>query len=114
MTFVLTSALFVGLALLVALVLRPPVSWRAAALAALAMAALTAVFDNLMIAADLFDYGHDQLLGIYLGRAPIEDFTYPLAALVLLPALWHRLRGTGPAGPRSAETLEHHGHEDER
>ncbi|MGP5688517.1 lycopene cyclase domain-containing protein [Glutamicibacter ardleyensis] len=52
------------------------------------MLVLTAIFDNVMIAAGLFDYGQQTLLGLYLGRAPIEDFLYPLAAVLLMPALW--------------------------
>lgn len=49
---------------------------------------LTAVFDNIMISADLFHYSPERLLGISVGRAPIEDFSYPLAGALLLPALW--------------------------
>lgn len=52
------------------------------------MLVLTAIFDNVMIAAGLFDYGQQTLLGLYIGRAPIEDFLYPLAAVLLMPALW--------------------------
>ncbi len=49
---------------------------------------LTAVFDNIMIASGLFDYGGHTLNGLYLGLAPIEDFAYPLGAALLLPGLW--------------------------
>lgn len=49
---------------------------------------LTAVFDNVMIAAGLFSYEEDRLLGAYLGLVPVEDFAYPIAAAILLPSLW--------------------------
>lgn len=49
---------------------------------------LTAVFDNIMIAVGLFHYAESQISGLRLGLAPVEDFSYPLAALVLLPSLW--------------------------
>lgn len=49
---------------------------------------LTAVFDNLMIAAGLFTYENDRLLGGYLVLVPVEDFAYPIAAAILLPSLW--------------------------
>ena len=52
---------------------------------------LTAVFDNLMIAVDLFGYNPDRISGAFLGLAPLEDFAYPLAAVLLLPALWELL-----------------------
>ncbi|MFJ6679127.1 lycopene cyclase domain-containing protein [Microbacterium sp. NPDC091382] len=57
-------------------------AWTAAALFA-----LTAVFDNLMIAADLFTYPEEHISGIRIGLAPIEDFAYPLCVAFLLPAL---------------------------
>ncbi|MET1043071.1 MAG: lycopene cyclase domain-containing protein [Microbacteriaceae bacterium] len=60
----------------------------AVALAAVVLLVLTAVFDNLMIAAGLFAYEPEHISGILIGRAPIEDFAYPLAAVLLLPALW--------------------------
>ncbi len=93
MTFLVLVAIFLGVAVLVALVVRPPVRWSAALVAAAVMFTLTAVFDNVMISAGLFEYGNKQLLGLRIGRAPVEDFGYPLVALVLLPALWHLLRG---------------------
>lgn len=57
----------------------------------LVLGALTAVFDSLMIAAGLFHYSPDHLTGLYIGLAPIEDFAYPLAAALALPALWWML-----------------------
>jgi len=56
-------------------------------LTALVLVALTLVFDNLMIAVDLFSYPQEHLSGLKLGLAPIEDFAYPLCAAFLLPAL---------------------------
>lgn len=91
---------FVGaaaLALVVALLLTRIAVREALAVLGLAlgvMLVLTAVFDNVMIAAGLFDYGQQTLLGLYLGRAPVEDFLYPVAAVLLMPALWWLLGGT--------------------
>ena len=51
------------------------------------MLVLTAVFDNAMIAADLFRFDDDQLTGVRVGLAPIEDFAWPLAASAALPGL---------------------------
>lgn len=50
--------------------------------------ALTAVFDNVMIAAGLFGYNPERISGAFVGSAPLEDFAYALAAVLLLPALW--------------------------
>lgn len=62
--------------------------WPAGALAAVVLLTLTAVFDNIMIAAGLFDYDWANMSGLTLGRMPVDDFAYPLAALALLPGLW--------------------------
>ena len=57
---------------------------------------LTAFFDTAMIAADLYVYAPDKILGVYVWRAPLEDFAYPIAAAVGIPVLWVVLgrRGT--------------------
>ncbi|MGV9195492.1 lycopene cyclase domain-containing protein [Microbacterium sp. MC2] len=62
--------------------------WPAGALAAVILLTLTAVFDNIMIAVGLFDYDWENMSGLILGRMPVDDFAYPLAALLLLPGLW--------------------------
>jgi lycopene cyclase domain-containing protein len=83
--------------LVVAAVLRRPdrAWWRATAATAIAMLGLTAVFDNVMIGADLFRFDDGQLSGVMVGLAPIEDFAWPLAAVTALPALLLLI-----AGPR--------------
>ena len=60
----------------------------ASAIAAAALVALTAVFDNLMIAAGLFTYPDELISGIRIGLAPIEDFAYPVCAAFLVPAVF--------------------------
>lgn len=49
---------------------------------------LTIVFDTLMIAADLYVYDPDKILGVYIWDAPIEDFAYAIAAAIGMPVLW--------------------------
>lgn len=49
----------------------------------------TAVFDSLLIATDIVRYDPRLLLGVYIIRAPIEDFFYPLVAVLVMPILWH-------------------------
>ena len=67
---------------------------------------MTAVFDNVMIGIGLVDYNPDLISGAFVGIAPLEDFAYAIAAVVLLPALWHLL----PA--RTARTPEKTGPHD--
>ncbi len=60
----------------------------ASAISALVLLALTAVFDNIMIAVGLFTYPPEHLSGLRIGLAPLEDFTYPLCAAFLVPAVY--------------------------
>jgi len=76
-------------ALAAALVRRPGRRWWGctAAVAGLLLV-LTAIFDSLMIAADLFRFDEDRLLGWHVILAPVEDLAWPLASALALPALW--------------------------
>lgn len=54
---------------------------------------LTAVFDSLIIHFGIVAYDPEKLLGIYIGKAPIEDFFYAVLAVVIVPHLWGKLGG---------------------
>ena len=70
---------------------------------ALVMAALTTVFDTLMIAADLYVFDPGRILGLYVWGAPVEDFAYAIAASILMPALWTALRRRGAGARRGPD-----------
>lgn len=96
MTYLWLSFAFVGVAAAAGFVLsrvRAPRGsaqshWGAVAVTFVALAILTAIFDSVMIGLGLFSYDEAHLAGIHIGLAPIEDFAYPLACALLLPALW--------------------------
>jgi len=69
----------------------------ASAVAAVVLVLLTAVFDNLMIAADLFTYPAENISGLRVGLAPLEDFSYPVCAAFLVPAVFTLLPTRRPA-----------------
>ncbi|MEY9953212.1 lycopene cyclase domain-containing protein [Leifsonia sp. EB34] len=111
MTYPLLSAAFLALAaaVLVAGLVRAPDRarlvrrWTVPAVVSGAMlVVLTAVFDNLMIAAGLMTYASAAISGAHLGLVPIEDLAYPVAGLLLLPGLWLLLR------PRPEESTSAH------
>lgn len=58
-------------------------------IAAAVMMLLTAIFDNAIIGFGLVDYDELLISGVRIGVAPIEDFAYTLAAVLMIPALWH-------------------------
>ena len=63
----------------------------ASAITAGVLVVLTAVFDNLMIAAGLFTYPPEHLSGLRIGLAPLEDFSYAVCAAFLVPAVYSLL-----------------------
>lgn len=94
MTYGLLNVVFLAVVALVAIaaiVARRSPRWRAVGLAALLMLALTAIFDNIIIGTGLVAYDDSLISGVRIGIAPIEDFAYTVAALVLLPAVWELL-----------------------
>lgn len=106
MTYALLCAVFIAAALAIA-----AVGWRRAprghavalALSALVLVVLTAVFDTIMIWSGLFGYADAHISGVRIGLAPIEDFAYPVAGLLLLTALWNLLDPHRRAGAAQAE-----------
>jgi len=62
--------------------------WIAVFIASLILVILTAVFDNVMIAGDLYTYGTAGTSGVTVWLAPIEDFAYPVACALGVPGVW--------------------------
>lgn len=91
MTYWALNAIFLAAvaAVAVAAVLskRAP-RWRSVGLVLLVVLLTTAIFDNVMIAVGLVGYDAAKISGVFVGVAPLEDFAYALAAVVLLPCLW--------------------------
>ncbi len=109
MTYLLMSLPFLALAGAVLVVTRRRLGAPVPVALGLALAVLlvlTAVFDNVMISVGLVAYGEAQRLGLSVGVAPVEDFAYTIAGVLLLPALWHLLGGTVARlpGPRTGPT----------
>jgi lycopene cyclase domain-containing protein len=102
MTYLLLDLPFLGLvaavAVIAALARRAP-RWRAVGLAAIPLVVLTGVFDNVIVGTGVVAYDPDRILGARLGVMPIEDFSYAIAAVVLLPSLWALLTPRTPAKP---------------
>ena len=61
----------------------------------LTMFVLTLIFDNLIIGSGIVAYNDELFLGVMLGLAPIEDFLYTLAAVLLIPASWNLFEKRG-------------------
>jgi len=60
-----------------------PLAWTG-----LILLAMTAVFDSVIVGYGLTVYDPETILGVYVGAAPIEDFGYTVAAVMIMPTLW--------------------------
>ena len=91
MTYWLLNAIFLAgvaaVALATVLSRRRP-RWRSIGLVLLVVLVMTAAFDNVMIAVGLVGYDASKISGGFVGVAPLEDFAYAVAVVVLLPSLW--------------------------
>lgn len=98
MTYALLNTVFLGLALwfmVIAFVVSARRGtrvgtrvFRVLALTLLVMLITTAIFDNVIIGVGLVAYDPSTLLGVFIGNAPVEDFAYTIAGVMILPALW--------------------------
>jgi lycopene cyclase domain-containing protein len=95
MTYWALNAIFLGAVAVLALatvVARRSPRWASVAIAAIILLAITAIFDNIMISVGLVGYDRTHISGLFVGVAPLEDFAYAVAAVVLLPSLWLLLK----------------------
>jgi len=100
LTYWALNAVFLGVVVLVAIaaiLARRAPGWRAAALTAIPLLILTAVFDNVLVSTGIVGYDPALISGAKIGVAPLEDFAYAIAALVLLPSLWSLLGSRSPS-----------------
>lgn len=95
MTYFALNATFLLTLFVVLNVLLRRSPWRAIGITALALTALTAVFDNAIVGTGIVAYEDTKISGLMIGVAPIEDFAYTLAAAILIPSVWVLLERGG-------------------
>lgn len=98
MTYALLNTIFLGLSLWFTVIAYAVSARRGSvlgtrlfkilAITLVVMMVTTAIFDNVIIGVGLVAYDPALLLGSYVGIAPLEDFAYTLAGVMILPALW--------------------------
>ncbi len=101
MTYVILSVAVLALIAVVTVPTLRRLRARPIVLTGLALIALTAVFDNVIVGTGIVAYDESLISGIRVGSAPIEDFSYTLGAVMLVPALWTWL------APRPVRDSEH-------
>lgn len=94
MSYLGLNAIFLGAVVLVGLVMRKQLPWRAVFSATGVLVIATAIFDNLIVGTAIVAYDESLILGIKIGYAPIEDFAYSLAAPLLISIAAELTKGT--------------------
>ena len=102
MTYWALNAVFLGAVAAVAIaavVSRRAPRWASVGVVLGVVLLMTAVFDNVMIGVGLVGYNPALISGAFIGIAPLEDFAYAIAAVVLLPSLWTLIGGSRAEKP---------------
>jgi len=89
-TYLILNLAFMAFVVLL-LRIKPRNPSRAWWVTLLVLLIMTAVFDSLIVGLDIVNYDKMKLLGLYVGRAPVEDFFYTILAVLIIPVLWKRL-----------------------
>lgn len=92
MTYLFLNLAFMVPVLALAFAMRRYLPIREIGLLAVVLLVMTAIFDNFIVGSGIVDYDPELISGIRIGFAPIEDFFYTLAAIVIIPSLWNWLR----------------------
>lgn len=86
--YLLLNLLFLGFILLVAKLWGRQGLTKPVLLTMAPLLVLTAIFDSLIIYAQIVGYNRLHILGWYIWRAPIEDFIYAIVSVLLVSSLW--------------------------
>ena len=99
MTYVLLSVAVLALIAAVTLPTLRRLPHRPLLITGAVLIALTAIFDNVIVGLGIVAYDPELISGIRVAVAPVEDFSYTLGAVMMVPALWTWL---GPRDRRDA------------
>lgn len=86
-TYLLINIIFIA-GVWLAFRIRPKKPTKVWLLTLACLLALTAIFDSVIVGLDIVGYDSEKILGIFIGKAPIEDFFYAVLAVILIPTAW--------------------------
>lgn len=88
-TYLILNIIF-SLIVVLTLRLSKILMWnRVAAITLIVVLLCTAVFDSLIIHYSIVSYNQELILGITVAKAPIEDFFYPVIAVIFTVSIWN-------------------------
>ena len=91
MTYLLLALATTLAGMIVLFIGRKRLRLSALLLAGVVLILLTAVFDNLIIYSGIVAYDENLISGVKIWLAPIEDFSYTVFALGLVPLIFEAL-----------------------
>jgi lycopene cyclase domain-containing protein len=92
MTYLLLNLAFMVPIVIYKIIMRRYLPLTEIAILTAVLLVMTAIFDNFIVGTGIVAYDPELISGVRIGYAPIEDFFYTLAAIVLIPSLWNWLR----------------------
>jgi lycopene cyclase domain-containing protein len=92
MTYLLLNLAFMAPIVIYKIIMRRWLPRYEILILTLVLLVLTAIFDNFIVGSGIVAYDPELISGVRIGYAPIEDFFYALAAVILIPSLWNWLR----------------------
>lgn len=97
MTYLILNSVFILAVFAMYYFHRQELRFRAILFALVILLVCTVAFDSLIIAANIVSYDASKISGLFIWRAPIEDFYYAIASVFLVPTIWKitQRRGRG-------------------
>jgi lycopene cyclase domain-containing protein len=92
MTYGELNFIFITVALIATWIIKSRFRCFTTPVVALPMLVLTAIFDNLIVAAGIVGYDQSKLFGVNVGVVPIEDFAYTVVAILMVPTIWKAMK----------------------
>ncbi len=92
MTYLLLNLAFMVPIVIYKIIMRRYLPLTEIAILTAVLLVMTAIFDNFIVGTGIVAYDPELISGVRIGYAPIEDFFYALAAVILIPSLWNWLR----------------------
>lgn len=87
-TYLILNLLFLAGLALAWVIVKPRFSTRRVFITVAILLFFTAIFDSLIVGLGIVGYDFTKTLGVFIGKAPVEDFFYAIMAGILIPLVW--------------------------
>lgn len=88
LTYLILDIAMLGFVALALFLWPQRLPYKRIVLLCLALCVMTAIFDSFIIYEHIVGYDPTKILGTFIFKAPIEDFSYTIAVAFFVPFLW--------------------------